>query len=153
VTFFLAKNVLQFIGNQNHIDQTYKEYVHPLENEAKAVTAVVVVSMAGWFLEKEMECVVAFILNIMNPVDALPHTFNDYSWRCLPNDDLTYIDTWIRVQFTEIWIDIQYAAQVISYLQDLYKSDPIACGNFGCEVYSAKKSPFWMSMSYDRDVI
>jgi len=89
----------------------------------------------------------------LNPVDKVPRTFNDYWWRCLPNDDLTFIDTWIRVQFTEIWIDIEKAPEVISVLQELFQTSPEACGNFGCEVYSAKRSPYWMSMSYGRDVI
>ncbi len=39
-------------------------------------------------------------------------------------------------------------------LRDFYKQNGYkATGSFSCEIYSAKKSGFWMSPSYDRDVI
>lgn len=63
------------------------------------------------------------------------------------------IESLIRVQFTEVWIDIDRTDEVIEVLEKLFGKKPDAGGNFGVEIYPAKKSPFWMSAAYNRNVI
>jgi len=38
-------------------------------------------------------------------------------------------------------------------MERIFKENPTSAGNLGVEVYGAKQSPFWLSMSYGSDVI
>jgi hypothetical protein len=60
--------------------------------------------------------------------------------------------------FTELWIDVDKTAEVMSAMRDWYAGggDPEVAydrtGAFSCELYAATKSRFWMSPSYGCDV-
>ena len=101
-----CNTVLQWIGKQStDFDQSkYKAYEHVLDKRSKQLLAAAALLLANKFDSEGQYWVVGFILNLMNPAGPAQE-FNDYWWRCLPNDDLTSIDTIIRVQFTELWID------------------------------------------------
>jgi len=63
-------------------------------------------------------------------------------------------DRLVPVEFTEIWIPLEKAASVMTKMRDYYKAAGYkATGFFSCEVYAAKKSDFWLSPSFNRDVI
>lgn len=96
------------------------------------------------------------ILDIFVPIDNPqkgPQTFWDYWWHGIPMDN-QMSDKLIPVKFTELWIPVEKSAAVMSALRDFYTNGgPKDTGAFSCEVYCAKKSDFWMSPSYQTDVI
>jgi hypothetical protein len=95
---------------------------------------------------------VAIIFKVIQKVGR-PNEFCDHWWRALPVDDLALADSVIRIQFTEIWIDLNEVQELLVILEDLFNRDLLAAGNFGVEIYPASQSPFWLSMSYGRDVV
>ncbi len=149
-----VQRVLQFKGAQTANEQPIIPYVHVLQNKVMNYIAAAVLFAVNE-LQYEGSAVsnkiAAFLLCLVNTLDS--KHFRDHWYIALPNDDQAMIDTVIRVQFTEIWIDVNYTDEVMKALTDLFKSDPMAAGNFGVELYGAKASPFWMSQSFNRDVI
>jgi D-arabinono-1,4-lactone oxidase len=98
------------------------------------------------------------VLRTYTPVDAKrpekgPQTFWDSWWCGLPMDNQAD-DRIIPTEFTELWIPIERAQDVMRVLRDHYARVGVeATGIYACEVYAAKRSPFWMSPSYGQDVI
>ncbi len=79
--------------------------------------------------------------------------FWDIWYRGLPMDNRVN-DRLVPVEFTEIWIPLEKATEVMRKMRDYYDSAGYkAAGSFSCEVYAAKKSDFWLSPSFNRDVI
>lgn len=77
--------------------------------------------------------------------------FKDVWYNILPMDNA--IDYRLfPVEFTEIWLPINSCQKVMHKLKELFKND-FAAGNFAVEIYSAKKSDFWLSMSYGGDKV
>jgi hypothetical protein len=60
----------------------------------------------------------------------------------------------IPVKFTELWFPLEKSMEVMQMLLAHYKEGGFeACGTFTCEVYSTPSSNFWLSPSYQQDVI
>lgn len=59
----------------------------------------------------------------------------------------------MKIDFTEIWMPIDQCQTVMEKLENLFKDNPKAAGNLVTEIYGAKKSPFWLSMSYGSDMV
>ncbi len=79
--------------------------------------------------------------------------FSDIGWKGLPMDNQMN-DKLFPVKFTELWIPIERAQEVLSTLKDFYvKGGPKATRAFTTEIYAAKQSKFWISPSYGYDVI
>lgn len=81
------------------------------------------------------------------------------TWMCgLPMDNQMDDRLW-PTSFTELWVPLERATEVMQTLQALYRGggDPVLAyehtGAFSCEIYAAKASPFWMSPSYGTDVL
>ena len=71
------------------------------------------------------------------------HWFHDLSM-----DNEVQVDSIIRVEFTEIWVPIdQCQTWCGSSKQKLFSKNQKAANNFAIEIYGAKSSPFWLSMS------
>jgi hypothetical protein len=82
-----------------------------------------------------------------------PKKFWDIWWKVLPMDN-SLSDNWIPYEFTEFWIPIAKTREVVNKLREHYAKQGIsATGAFPCEIYAMKKSPFWMSPSYDLDMM
>lgn len=84
-------------------------------------------------------------------------TFQD-TWMCgLPMDNQMDDQLW-PTWFTELWIPIEKTKDVMNAMKAFYAGggDPKVSfertGAFSCELYAAKKSEFWMSASYGKDV-
>ena len=86
------------------------------------------------------------------PLWAKPVNFRDTWYETLPMDDKAHTDSIIRVDFTEIWIPLDQCQTVMDRLLELFKNQR-AANNFATEIYGAKKSPFWLSMSYDQAMV
>ena len=80
-----------------------------------------------------------------------PKFFRDVWYRALPVDDQAQIDTLIKTDFTELRSPVEGIDRAVAILEEMYEDQTIA-GNFACELYVAKQSPFWLSPAYGHDV-
>jgi hypothetical protein len=99
------------------------------------------------------------IMDLFVPVDTPtnankgPQLFADLWYTGLPMDN-QMSDKLMPVWFTELWIDINQSEQVMDTLKKYYDSQPITIDlSFSCEIYAAKQNQFWLSPSYQLDVI
>ena len=79
-------------------------------------------------------------------------SFCDIWYRTLPMDNEVPTESTIKVDFTEIWIPLDQCETVMDKLQELFK-DQQACNNLATEIYGAKETSFWLSMSYKRKMV
>jgi len=100
------------------------------------------------------------IVKMFNPIDKetaedgnVGRLFRDTWWQGIPMDN-GYDYTILPTEFTELWIDIERTGEVMRRLKDHYeRSGGSATGHYLLEIYGGKRNPFWMSPSYERDVI
>lgn len=148
--------VLQFRAEQAPESDPIVPYVHVLSSKRQnyfAALALTAANALDYSNSKIEQDIAAFIIKLMSPISVTPKYFCDHWYLALPNDDQALIDSVIRVQFTEIWLDLARTPDAYNALTALFAKDPLAGGNFGVELYCAKQSPFWMSQSYGRDVV
>ena len=82
-----------------------------------------------------------------------PQLFSDRWYTGLPMDN-QMSDKLMPVWFTELWIDINQSEQVMDTLKAYYDAQPITIDlSFSCEIYAARQNNFWLSPSYQQDVI
>ncbi|WP_028660389.1 D-arabinono-1,4-lactone oxidase [Nocardioides insulae] len=82
-----------------------------------------------------------------------PQRFWDHAWTGLPMDNQISDDLMPTV-FTELWIPIDRAQQVMTTLREFYAGGGYTrTGTYACEIYGAKASDFWLSPSYGTDVV
>ena len=114
--------------------------------------------LIGKFINSHLQRILKFVLNLFNPTDTEkkppgPQHFWDFYWRGLPMDNQIRDDL-LPTEFTELWIPIEKTALVMTKLRDWYASEGLrATGTFCCEIYGAKKNPFWLSPAYGCDVV
>lgn len=127
-----------------------------------------------------MQTVYTFLMNVFVPITKTPKQFQgiinslkknvgkknsgrkkihpflthlDFAWRSLPMDNTVY-DQYMRTVFTELWVPMSQCKQLMTGLNDLFSQKIwAATGYFTFEIYMAKKSDFWLSPSYNRDVV
>lgn len=98
------------------------------------------------------------LLSIFVPVDdpaTGPQQFRDYWWSGLCMDNQMN-DKLMPVKFTELWIPIDKAPEVMNELLDFYGQsgqNTDNTGSFCVELYGAKGGKFWLGPSYGSDVI
>jgi D-arabinono-1,4-lactone oxidase len=74
--------------------------------------------------------------------------FNDYYWRSLCMDN-TVSDGLLGTEFTEIWVPIGRAQQVMNLYQDMFDEGGYAAtGYYSTEVYGGPPSSSWMHPGY-----
>ncbi len=77
--------------------------------------------------------------------------FHDYMWRSLPMDNQAS-DIMMGIEFTEIWIPLEYTQQVMALMSDYFKDNGLSATGFSMtELYAGKKSKFWLSPAYAED--
>ena len=82
-----------------------------------------------------------------------PQEFWDHAWSGLPMDNQISDDLMPTV-FTELWIPVDAAPQVMTTLRDFYAGGGFErTGTYACEVYGAKASDFWLSPAHHTDVV
>jgi len=117
--------------------------------------AKIFLKIIGWLYPKH---ILPAILKQFVPLDEEKtppgaQKFWDIWYRGLPMDNRVN-DRLVPVEFTEIWIPIEKAQLVMEKMRDYYYAAGYsATGSFSCEIYAAKKSDFWLSPSYERNVI
>ena len=82
-----------------------------------------------------------------------PKPFCDIWFETLPMDNEAHTDLIIKVDFTEIWMPLHQCNAVMDKLTKLFTDNPKAAGNFATEIYGAKESPFWLSMSHEQKMV
>ena len=99
------------------------------------------------------------IMDIFVTVDTVtnrnkgPQLFSDRWYTGLPMDN-QMSDKLMPVWFTELWIDINQSEQVMDTLKAWYDAQPITIDlSFSTEIYAARQNDFWLSPSYQQDVI
>ena len=132
-------------------------YHHTLQNPLTATAAAAVLKITNALQQLKAPTdidykIMATLLKMFAPIEK-PMEFCDLWYKTLPNDNQAPVDTIIKVDFTEIWFPVDKAQQVMDILEKMFKENPKSAGSFAVEVYSAKASPFWMSMSHGRDVL
>ncbi|KAG6853807.1 hypothetical protein C0991_001258 [Blastosporella zonata] len=88
--------------------------------------------------------VIAYLLANFVPFDTVD--FCDKWYKILPSDNAIR-DLILPTCFTEVWVDPQDATKAVNIFNTLHTSDGGSIGNFPTELYSAKKSDFWLSPS------
>jgi hypothetical protein len=98
--------------------------------------------------------IAAPVINAFVPVNSdKPTLFWDFWRHGLPMDDHSS-DHLMATSFTELWIPIEHAQEVMIAMRDHYRDNGLsAAGTYACEIYAAKKSPFFLSPSYGTDVV
>ncbi|CAG8460176.1 13088_t:CDS:2 [Dentiscutata erythropus] len=93
--------------------------------------------------------IAALILSFFSGV--VQQAFQDIWYNGLPMDDKVS-DTILPTTFTELWFQIRNADdtnKIMNKLKDYFASGDSATGNNATEIYTTKKSEFWLSPSYD----
>jgi hypothetical protein len=85
-----------------------------------------------------------------NPSDK--QEFRDVWYKTLPIDDQADVDGDVETLFSEFWFPEDQLDNVMQRLEELFKENPQAAGNFIVELYCAKQSPFWLSPSYGYNI-
>lgn len=84
---------------------------------------------------------------------ATPQSFQDVGWKGLPMDN-SASDDLMPTEFTEIWMPVNRAQEVLRLLRDFFAEPGSVAeayertGYYAIELYGAKPNPFWMSMAY-----
>jgi D-arabinono-1,4-lactone oxidase len=149
------QRVMQWSGQQAAPPQKLKPYKNIVGNRFVASLASASLWLANRSLAYNAQARWAMhtVALLLKPFVILSHSpFYDIWWRALPADDFAPVNTLFKTDFTEIWLPLERAGEVVSRLEQLFKNSEIA-GNFATEIYATKASPFWLSPAYQQDVI
>ena len=110
----------------------------------------------NFLLEKpnptSLDCfLIGAILRAFVPLDKPKH-FRDIWFETLPMDNQMHTDSIMKMEFTEIWMPLDQCQTVMDKLLVLFENQQ-ACGNMVSEMYGAKETPFWLSMSYNQKMV
>ncbi|CAH3138562.1 unnamed protein product, partial [Pocillopora meandrina] len=161
VNWFPQKEVMrvqEWVGQQSFENNNLVQYNSILSNILAAGMAAIALSICNFILQKkdptalEYE-LIGLMLSQFVPLNDKPTKFYDMWYHALPMDNEAHVDTIIRVDFTEIWVPISQCQTVMDKLQKLFSENQKAANNFATEIYGAKSSPFWLSMSYQQDMV
>ena len=150
-----VKRVQQWVGKQTSKGEIIP-YNSILSNIFAASMAAVSLSITNYLLEKSHPnlldyYIIGVILRAFVPLDN-PKLFRDVWYKTLPMDNEAHTDSIIKVDFTEIWIPLDQCQTVMDKLLELFENQK-ACNNFATEIYGAKETPFWLSMSYNQKMV
>ncbi|CAH3138559.1 unnamed protein product [Pocillopora meandrina] len=161
VNWFPQKEVMrvqEWVGQQSFEKKDIVPYNSILSNILAAGMAAIALSICNFILQKKDPTaldydIIGLILCQFVPLNDKPTKFYDMWYHALPMDNEAHVDTIIRVDFTEIWVPISQCQTVMDKLQKLFSENQKAANNFATEIYGAKSSPFWLSMSYQQDMV
>jgi hypothetical protein len=125
---------------------------------ADAIFSVLALRYGTSLLDRAIEAITPWvlpgILNMFVPTnDRDPTLFWDTWNNGLPMDSGSS-DRLMATDFTELWIPIDRTREVMIALRDHYRANGLsAAGTYACEIYAAKRSPFFLSPAYDDDMI
>jgi hypothetical protein len=94
------------------------------------------------------------ILDILQPLTkkGKGQLFMDYTYRSLPMDNNAN-DVLMDTEFTEIWIPLSETKRAMNLLNKMFAQGKLkSTGYYSTELYAGKKSTYWLSPAYERDV-
>ena len=94
------------------------------------------------------------VVDVLQPLTKKGNAqlFMDYTYSSLPMDNGAN-DVLMGTEFTEIWIPLSDTQRAMTLLDKMFKEDKFkATGYYSTELYAGKKSSYWLSPSYERDV-
>ena len=150
-----VQRVQQWVGKQTSKGDIIP-YNSILSNILAAGMAAIALAICNFLIEKPdptaIDCdIIGAILRVFVPLGK-PKPFRDIWFETLPMDNEAHTDSIIKVDFTEIWMPLDQCQTVMDKLSKLFENQK-AAGNFATEIYSAKESPFWLSMSYNQKMV
>lgn len=95
------------------------------------------------------------ILDALQPLtnDGKAQLFMDYTYRSLPMDNNAN-DIMMGTEFTEIWVPLSETVHVMNVLNKMFIDGKFkTAGYYSTELYAGKKSSYWLSPAYERDVL
>lgn len=139
---------------QKSTDGEVRPFTNSLSNKAMAQEVSALLRVSHWLLEKEPRDETYQIIGLLLKLITrdTDQTFNDVWSSVLSSNDKVPVETIFQRQFTEMWFPIEKTQEVINILKLLFKDQKVA-GNYGTEIYGAKKSEFWLSHSYNHNVV
>ena len=160
VNWFPQKEVMrvqEWVGKQSFSVGDIVPYNSILSNIFAAGMAAIALAICNFLLQKPEPTdtdyeIIGDVLRPFVPLNNKPVSFRDIWFETLPMDNKAHTDSIIRVHFTEIWLPLNQCQTIVDRLEELFKNQKSA-NNFATEIYGAKKSPFWLSMSYDQDMV
>ena len=150
-----VQRVQQWVGKQTSKGDIIP-YNSILSNILAAGMAAIALAICNFLVEKPDPTAIDYdiigaILRVFVPLGK-PKPFRDIRFETLPMDNEAHTDSIIKVDFTEIWMPLDQCQTVMDKLAKLFENQK-AAGNFATEIYSAKESPFWLSMSYNQKMV
>lgn len=154
INWLPQKNVnrtMQWTGRAVDTDQKIIPYQHTLQSKLVEGLAKVVLwvgNVIDMFADK-----IELLENLKGEMLKLfadpksKQDFRDVWYKALPIDDQADVDRGIKLLFSEMWFPYDQIDRVMNDLEDLFKNNPRAAGNFIVELYCAQESPFWLSPS------
>ncbi|CAB4475764.1 FAD-binding domain-containing protein [Rhizophagus irregularis] len=152
-----VKRTIEWYGKQVSQGEVL-EYNHPIKDLGTSIMLTIVLGginnlMKIYEYDETAQKIIADYLNQFIPVlYEKPSSFRDHWYKALPNDDQADVDGLLKTTFTEIWVPLDKIDVTMQKLEKLFDKHPSYAGNFAIELYGAKKSPYWMSPSFGRDV-
>ena len=150
-----VQRVQQWVGKQTSKGDIIP-YNSILSNILAAGMAAIALAICNFLVEKPDPTAIDYdiigaVLRVFVPLGK-PKPFRDIWFETLPMDNEAHTDSIIKVDFTEIWMPLDQCQTVMDKLAKLFENQK-AAGNFATEIYSAKESPFWLSMSYNQKMV
>ena len=150
-----VKRVQQWVGKQTTTGDIFP-YKSIVSNILAAGMAAISLATMNYLLEKPNPtpidyCIIGDILRVFVPLDK-PKLFRDIWFETLPMDNEAHTDSILKMEFTEIWIPLDQCQTVMDKLLVLFENQK-ACNNLATEIYGAKETPFWLSMSYNQKMV
>jgi D-arabinono-1,4-lactone oxidase len=151
-----VQRVMQWTGGRTAPTADILPYENTLRNRLVALIAAFILKVESGMLQVDADSeivqeTIGFLMRKFLPLNE-PQSFCDVWYRTLPTDDQVLVDSLIKTHFTEVWLPVEQTDAALGRLVRLF-DDEIAAGNFAVEIYSAKRSPFWLSAAHERDVV
>lgn len=151
-----VRRVQQWVAQQHPTVGYIIPYHSILSTDLASGMAAIVLKLCNCLLQKPNPTEIHYYLIglLLRPFVNLgpPTAFCDMWYNALPMDNEVPTDSIMKMDFTEIWIPLEECQDVMDKLQKLFE-DQQACGNLATEIYGAKETPFWLSMSYNQKMV
>lgn len=149
-----VRRVQQWVAQQVDVGNI-KPYKSTLSCPFAAGMAAIALKMCDCLLQSDpTECDYNLIGITLCPfvMPGVEQSFCNIWYETLPMDNDIPTESIIKVDFTEIWIPLDQCQTVMNRLGKLFENQQ-ACNNLATEIYGAKKTPFWLSMSYEWNMV
>lgn len=150
-----VNRVTHWTAQKTSLEAPIEAYIHPLSSKFLNYTAaafLMIITILDTLASNSL--FIQMIKSILTKPFVPLNTniaFCDVWYKALPLDDQVDVDGLMDNLYSEMWFPRNQINTVMKKLEDLLATDSEASGNLMIEIYAAKKSPFWISPSYDRD--